>query len=90
VNVGAKHPATDETDELLNRALEATEAALAEVTKLAIQRIRRGVDTPPHLEAAERELRNALRQLASLSRESRRGGRPKQDRSSSRHEDRPI
>lgn len=81
VNVGAKHPSTEQVDELLYRALEATEEALGEVTKLAIQRIRLGVDTPPHLEAAERELRNALRQLASLSTERRRGGQPREDES---------
>lgn len=49
-------------------ALAATERALGEVTKLSIEWIRRGSDVPPHLEAAERELRNALRQLALLAR----------------------
>jgi hypothetical protein len=80
VEIGAEHPASDEVDELLNRALETTEAALAEVTKLAIQRIRRGVENPPHLEAAERDLRNALRQLASLSRERSRAVQSRGDR----------
>ena len=58
-----------EGDELLEVALRTTEEALSQVTRLAIQRIRRGADTPPHLEAAERDLRRALRQLATLTRE---------------------
>jgi hypothetical protein len=78
--MGAEHSASDEVDELLNRALESTEVALGEVTKLAIQRIRRGVENPPRLEAAERDLRNALRQLASLSRERARSAQPRGQR----------
>jgi outer membrane protein TolC len=71
VNIEAERTSGEEVDELLDRALETTEEALAQVTRLAIQRIRRGAETPPHLEAAERDLRSALRQLASLRRERR-------------------
>jgi hypothetical protein len=72
----------DTTEELLHRALEATEEALSEVTKLAIERIRLGADNPPHLEAAERDLRNALRQLAILSRTSPRSPRARERQAS--------
>jgi hypothetical protein len=80
VKIGAEHPPSNEVDELLNRALETTEEALAQVTRLAIQRIRRGTENPPHLDAAERDLRSALRQLATLSRERERAGKSRGDR----------
>jgi hypothetical protein len=64
----------DQPEDSLNEALRSTEEALSRVTTLAIQRIRSGAENSPHLEAAERELRNALRQLAALRRERPRPG----------------
>ena len=47
----------------IDLALEATEAALGQVTKAVIDNIRHGGDGTQHVEAAERDLRSALRQL---------------------------
>jgi flagellar basal body-associated protein FliL len=58
-----------ELEELSDRAVELTEDALSQVTRLAIELIRRGKESSPHVEAAERELRNALRQLVAAKRE---------------------
>lgn len=51
------------------RALELIEGALAEVTQMAIEDIREGLDAGNHVQAAERELRSALRQLVLAERE---------------------
>lgn len=52
------------------KAIEMTENALAEVNRLAMEQIRLGADTSQHVESAERELRDALRQLVFAERES--------------------
>jgi hypothetical protein len=49
-------------------ALQSTEAALGHVTKVVIENIRQGGDVSPHIEAAERDLRDALRQLGLAKR----------------------
>jgi hypothetical protein len=57
------------------RALELTEEALAEVTQIAIEEIRDGLEASNHVDAAERDMRSALRQLVLAERELRaRGG----------------
>jgi hypothetical protein len=44
-------------------ALQSTEAALGQLTEAVIENIRSGGEVSHHIEAAERDLRNALRQL---------------------------
>jgi hypothetical protein len=51
------------------KAIEMTENALSEVGRLAVEQIRRGAETSSHIEAAERDLRGALRQLVLAERE---------------------
>jgi len=46
-----------------------TEQALGEVSHVAMEQIRRGADVSSHVEAAERDLRGALRQLVLAERE---------------------
>jgi hypothetical protein len=53
------------------RALELTEEALAEVTQIAIEEIRDGLEASNHVDAAERDMRSALRQLVLAEREVR-------------------
>jgi hypothetical protein len=53
------------------RALELTEEALAEVTQIAIEEIRDGLEASNHVDAAERDMRSALRQLVLAERELR-------------------
>jgi hypothetical protein len=49
-------------------AVQHTEAALGQLTKVVMHHIRHGGDTSAHAEAAERDLRSALRQLALIQR----------------------
>jgi hypothetical protein len=65
----------------IGRALELTEGALAEVTQIAIEEIRDGLESSNHIDAAEREMRSALRQLVLAERElnARWGTRPRSD-----------
>jgi hypothetical protein len=51
------------------RALELTEQALGQVARIAIEQIHGGVETGGHIEAAERDMRSALRQLVLAERE---------------------
>jgi hypothetical protein len=44
-------------------ALRSTEAALGQLTQVVIENIRSGGDVSHHIDAAQRDLRNALRQL---------------------------
>ncbi len=53
----------------LARALELSEGALEQITRVAIEEIRGGLETSSHIEAAERDMRNALRQLVMAERE---------------------
>jgi len=52
----------------LDLALRSTEAALSQVTKLVMARIEGNGDASPQVEAAERHLRDALRQLGAAKR----------------------
>lgn len=53
------------------RALELTEQALSEVARIAIEEIHSGLESSNHVEAAERDMRSALRQLVMAERELR-------------------
>jgi hypothetical protein len=55
----------------LVRALELTQEALSQVSRMAIEEIRDGVEASNHVAAAERDMRSALRQLALAEREMR-------------------
>ncbi|HTX31307.1 MAG TPA: hypothetical protein VMD09_07970 [Solirubrobacteraceae bacterium] len=50
-------------------AVELTEQALGQVARIAIEQIHDGVETGTHVEAAERDMRSALRQLVLAERE---------------------
>jgi hypothetical protein len=54
---------TQADDAPIDIALRSTEEALGELTQVVIENIRAGGDVSHHIEAAERDLRNALRQL---------------------------
>lgn len=60
---------TDSTDISFQKAIEMTESALSEVDHLAIEQVRRVAEVSSHIEAAERDLRSALRQLVLAERE---------------------
>jgi hypothetical protein len=53
------------------RALELTEEALGEVARIAIEEIHGGLESSNHVQAAERDMRSALRQLVMAERELR-------------------
>jgi hypothetical protein len=53
------------------RALELTEQALGEVARIAIEEIHSGLEGSNHVQAAERDMRSALRQLVMAERELR-------------------
>jgi hypothetical protein len=53
------------------RAVELTEEALAQVARIAIEEIHSGLEMGMHVEAAERDMRGALRQLILAERELR-------------------
>lgn len=55
--------------EALKRAVERTEEALSEIMRIDVEEIRDGLESSNHVEAAEREMRSALRQLAMAERE---------------------
>jgi hypothetical protein len=62
------------------RAVELTEEALAQVSRIAIEEIRSGLESSHHITSAEREMRSALRQLVLAERELRaRGSRGEPD-----------
>jgi len=52
----------------IDLAVQSTEAALGQVMKVVIENIRHGGDVSQNIEAAERDLRNALRQLGLAKR----------------------
>jgi hypothetical protein len=64
---------TRSADISFEKAIEMTEGALSEVNRLAMEQIRRGVDISSNIEAAERDLRDALRQLVLAERVSATG-----------------
>ncbi len=53
------------------RALELTEEALGQIARIAVEEIHSGLETSNHVEAAERDMRSALRQLVLAERELR-------------------
>jgi hypothetical protein len=59
----------------LSRAIECTEEALAQVARIAIEEIHNSLETSSHIQAAEREMRSALRQLVLAQRELRSSAR---------------
>jgi outer membrane protein TolC len=61
--------------EIMERALGLAEEALEQIARIAVEQIRRGVDSSNHVEAAERDLRSALRQLVLAQREWRAASR---------------
>ncbi len=60
---------THDTDISFEKAIEMTETALSQVNQVAMEQIRRGAEISSHVEAAERDLRNAMRQLVLAERE---------------------
>jgi hypothetical protein len=56
-------PGDQHLAEMMERALELAEETLEQVTRIAVEQIRKGIATSNHVEAAEREMRSALRQL---------------------------
>jgi hypothetical protein len=57
----------------LARAIELSDEALAQVGRITVEAIRRGLPASSHVEAAERDMRSALRQLVLAERELRSG-----------------
>jgi hypothetical protein len=57
--------------DLMERALGLAEEALEQIAHIAVEQIRNGVESSNHVEAAERDLRSALRQLVLAKREWR-------------------
>lgn len=55
----------------MERALELTDEALNQVSRIAIEEIRDGLEASSHVEAAERHMRDGLRQLVLAEREVR-------------------
>jgi hypothetical protein len=55
--------------EIMERALGLAEEALEQIARIAVEQIRRGVESSNHVEAAERDLRSGLRQLVLAQRE---------------------
>ena len=53
------------------RALALTEEALGQVARIAIEEIHSGLESSSHVQAAERDMRSALRQLVLAERELR-------------------
>lgn len=65
------HTEDSQLAELMERALQFAEDALEQITRIAVEEIRRGVESSNHIEAAERDMRSALRQLVLAQREWR-------------------
>ena len=61
--------------EIMERALGLAEEALEQIARIAVEQSRRGVESSNHVEAAERDLRSALRQLVLAQREWRAASR---------------
>lgn len=57
--------------DLMERALGLAEETLEQIARIAVEQIRKGVESSNHVEAAERDLRSALRQLVLAKREWR-------------------
>jgi hypothetical protein len=59
--------------------VELAEEALAQVSRIAIEEIRSGLESSQHVMSAEREMRSALRQLVLAERELRGRARGRHD-----------
>jgi len=55
--------------EIMERALQLAEETLEQISRVAVEQIRKGVESSNHIEAAERDMRSALRQLVLAQRE---------------------
>jgi hypothetical protein len=64
-------PGGEHVAEILEQALGLAEETLEQIARVAVEQIRRGAETDNHVEAAERDLRSALRQLVLAQREWR-------------------
>jgi hypothetical protein len=64
-------PGDEHVAEILDKALGLAEETLEQIARVAVEQIRRGAETNNHVEAAERDLRSALRQLVLAQREWR-------------------
>jgi hypothetical protein len=62
-------PSDPRVVEAMERALQLAEDALEQITRIAVEQIRKGVESSNHVEAAERDMRSALRQLVLAQRE---------------------
>jgi hypothetical protein len=62
-------PSDSRVAEIMERALQLAEDALEQITRIAVEQIRKGVESSNHVEAAERDMRSALRQLVLAQRE---------------------
>lgn len=62
-------PTDSRVAEIIERALQLAEDALEQITRIAVEQIRRGVESSNHVEAAEPDMRSALRQLVLAQRE---------------------
>jgi hypothetical protein len=75
---GAELPRGQRGDpDRLALALQDTQQALAQVPQIAIEEIRDGLEAGDHVQAAERDMRSALRQLVLAEREPRRQTLPR-------------
>jgi hypothetical protein len=66
-----RDPGEAQIADLMERALGLAEEALGQIARIAVEQIRKGIESSNHVEAAERDLRSALRQLVLAQREWR-------------------
>jgi outer membrane protein TolC len=62
-------PGQPQVPEIMERALQLAEETLEQIAKIAVEQIRRGVESSHHVDAAERDMRSALRQLVLAQRD---------------------
>jgi hypothetical protein len=55
--------------EIMERALQLAEDTLEQIMRITVEQIRRGTEASNHIDAAERDMRSALRQLVMAQRE---------------------
>lgn len=65
------NPNDHDVSATIARALHLTEEALGEVARIAIEEIHTGLESSSHVEAAERDMRSALKQLVLAERDLR-------------------
>ncbi|MGH2885778.1 MAG: hypothetical protein ACRDPA_24285 [Solirubrobacteraceae bacterium] len=64
-------PGDEHVAEILEQALGLAEETLEQIARVAVEQIRTGAEASNHVEAAERDLRSALRQLVLAQRDWR-------------------